>query len=204
MSSTILDLGCGTGKWPKRLDPPPDDTFLIGVDISQRSCVQAAQRDSKPRWICVCARGEQLPLKDQTVDSVVSNVALPYMDIPGTLRELHRVLKPGGSVNLSLHPFSFWLHDLQNHPPWMPPALLYRFYVAANGLLFHWSSHLMRYPLSRRRVESWQSERGTGLALKRAGFTGIRFTHLQNGSFIVQALRPAPMEEIRPEAAVAA
>jgi ubiquinone/menaquinone biosynthesis C-methylase UbiE len=204
MSSTILDLGCGTGKWPKRLDAPPDDTFLIGVDLSQRSCFRAAHLDSRPRWICVCARGEQLPLRDQTVDSVVSNVALPYMDIPDALRELRRVLKPGGSVNLSLHPFSFWLHDFQNHPPWMPAALLYRFYVAANGLLFHWTGRLARYPFVRRRVESWQSERGIRLALKRAGFAGIRFTHLPNGSFIVQALRPALLEEMSTEEAVAA
>jgi ubiquinone/menaquinone biosynthesis C-methylase UbiE len=187
----ILDLGCGTGKWPERLLTRPNDAFLIGIDISPRSCIRAMQHDSKPPWVCICARGEHLPLGEKTVDIVLSNVAMPYMNIPAALNEVRRVLKPGGSTTFSLHPFSFWLQDLRKQPPFRPTVLLYRLYVAANGLLFHLTGHLVRYPFARKRVESWQSERGMRIALQRAGLTESRCTRLQDGGFIVQALRPA-------------
>ena len=202
-ATTILDLGCGTGKWPRRLAAPPDNAALIGVDISHKACLRASQQEAYPRWICVCARGEQLPLPEDSVDSVISNVAIPYMHIPTALDQIRQVLRPGGSVNLSLHPFSFWLHDFRKHPPTRPNALLYRLYVAANGLLFHLTGRLMRYPLSRRRVESWQSQRGMRIALERAGFADIYFAHLPNGSFVVNTLLPdlAEQEELAAPAA---
>jgi SAM-dependent methyltransferase len=203
MLTTILDLGCGTGKWPKRLDAPPKDSLLIGVDISQQSCARAAQRGSQPRWLCVCARGEQLPLADGSVDAVISTVALPYMDIPAALREIRRVLRPGGSVDATLHPWAFLLRELRSRPPVTPGAFLHRLYVIANGVWFHLTGSVFRYFIARR-VESWQSERGGRIALRRAGFVGVRCMRLQNGCFVVQALRPGPVKKMRPAVPVIA
>jgi len=189
-----LDLGCGTGKWPRRLGRPPDNTLLLGVDISRQACIEASQKGPNPRWICICARGEQLPLQDSSFDSVISTVALPYMNIPVVLSEIRRLLKPGGSLDATLHPFGYNWQDFLDRPPLTPNAFVYRLYVVANGLWFHLTGRVLRYPFTRR-FESWQSERGFGIALRRAGFAGIRWTHLPNGAFLVNALRPSYSEE---------
>jgi len=195
MVSRVLDLGCGTGKWPKRLGAPPDNLVLIGVDISYPACVRASQQGPNPRWICVCARGEQLPLNDNTVEFVVSTVGLPYMNIPATLSEIRRVLRPGGFLDVSLHPFWFTFQKFRDRPPLTPRKLLFRLYVVANGLWFHLTGCLFRYPFASR-FESWQSERSMRIALRRAGFAGIRCTHLPKGCLVVHAHRPSLLEEV--------
>lgn len=198
MSSKILDLGCGTGKWPKRLTPPTASTQLIGIDLSYEACLGASQKQSKPRWECACARAEQLPLKECSIDVVISTVALPYMDIRAALNEIRRVLRPGGSLDVTLHPFSFVMQNLRQRPPLTPASLLYRIYVMANGLWFHFTGSTWAFPFSHR-VESWQSEHGIRIALRRAGFTEIRCTRLPNKCFVVQAVYPVSLKEFSPE-----
>jgi len=97
----VLDLGCGAGGSPVRSDFSPDDD-VTGVDIDEARLALARQRF--PRRAFRCAHGESLPFPDASFDRVVSNVALPYMDIPRTLAEVRRVLKPGGSVMFSVNP----------------------------------------------------------------------------------------------------
>ncbi len=187
----ILDLGCGSGRWPKRLGTRPDDAAFIGVDLSHDACVWALQKNQKLRWTSVCATGEQLPLRDASMDFVVSTVALPYMNIPAALSEIRRVLKPGGSLDVSLHTLSFTLGDFGRNLPRNPRALLYRLYVIANGLWFHLTGKVVGCPFSSR-VESWQSQRGIKIALERASFASIHCAYLSDGRFVVEALHPAP------------
>ena len=188
----ILDLGCGSGRWPQRLGTRPDDAAFIGVDISHDACVQASQKNKEFCWTCVCALGEQLPLLDESMDFVVSTIALPYMNIPAALSEIRRVLKPGGSLDVSLHTFSFTLADFRRNPTLKPSNLLYRLYVLANGFWFHLTGNVMRFPFNRR-VESWQSQRGMKIALQRAGFASIQCAYLSDGRFFAQALHPIPL-----------
>ena len=91
----------------------------------------------------------------------------------------------------SLHPSSYWLKDFSEKPPRKPSVLLYRVYVALNGLWFHLTGDVFSYPLSSRRVESWQTERGIRLALQRAGLIDFHSSRLPDGGFVVQARRPA-------------
>lgn len=198
MVGCILDLGCGDGKWPKRLPPPPAECLLIGVDVSHQACIRASQKDQCPRWTCVRAMGEQLPLRSKSVDAVVSTVAVPYMDIPAALSEMRRVLRPGGALDITLHPFSFFLQDLRCRPPLTLISFLYRLYVIANGLRFHFTGSTWAFPFTHR-VESWQSKHGIRIALRRAGFTGIRCNRLPNKCFVVQAICSVPFTEMSPE-----
>ena len=163
--------------------------MLIGIDLSHAACVNAASKEGNLRWNCVCARGEQLPLADRSMEFVFSTVALPYMNIPAALQEIHRVLKPGGALDVTLHPLAFTLRDLRKNPPLSPGGVLYRLYVLANGFWFHLTGTVAPY-LFHGLLESWQSERGMTLALERAGFTGIQCVSMPDGRFVVQALRP--------------
>ncbi len=95
----VLDLGCGTGSPPLRANLSPDDE-VIGIDVNEQSPVIARQRF--PGRMFVQARGEQLPFRDGHFERLVSAIALPYMNIPRTLAQVHRVLAKGGTV-FSLH-----------------------------------------------------------------------------------------------------
>jgi SAM-dependent methyltransferase len=77
-----------------------------------------------------------LPFDNPSFDRVISNVALPYMDIPKTLLEIHRVLVPGGQVWLSLHPASFTVREIRNTSSHLL-SLVFRLYVLGNGVWFH-------------------------------------------------------------------
>lgn len=86
---------------------------VTGVDIDDEALVIARQRFPK-RAFCAGA-AENLPLVNASFDRVISNVAIPYMDIPTTLLEIHRVLAPGGQVWLSVHPASFTMGEIRKN-----------------------------------------------------------------------------------------
>jgi ubiquinone/menaquinone biosynthesis C-methylase UbiE len=175
----VLDLGCGTGGHPERTDFLPDDE-VTGVDIDEGRLVEARRRF--PRRTFQCARGESLPFPSASFDRVVSNVALPYMDIPKALAEMQRVLKPGGSVLLSFHPWRFTLGEFRNAVP-HPVAISFRLFVLLNGVYFHFTGRVLRVA---GRSESFQTERGLRLAMARAGFVSLVFSR-PVGRLIVRA-----------------
>jgi len=172
----VLDLGCGDGQGTLRaggVSPPPGTSrFVCGVDIDMGSLRDCKRR--APHLQCVRARGEQLPFQDGAFDYVMSAVALPYMNLPPTLREIQRVLRPGGELWASLHCQSFvWDHLLKSLRSLNWKDILYRSYVLVNGFGLHLTGKLFRFPLKRSRIESGQTRRGIRLALESAGFTDV-------------------------------
>lgn len=100
---SILDLGCGKGI---NIDFfKAGNGTVFGLDISLASLSEAAR--SFPQRKLLCGSGESIPFRDCSMDAVVSNVALCYMDIPKALREINRVLVPGGTLAATLHYFAF-------------------------------------------------------------------------------------------------
>ncbi len=176
-ANRVLDVGCGRGQClpPGADGPPAPDTnsrFLCGLDIDMESL-----RDGKSRAPCVGfvrGRAEQLPFRAGSFDCVISGVAMPYLDIPRALSEARRVLQPGGHLRLSLHSLRyFWaeyLGYLRGHH-WK--SIGYKLYVLANGITFHFTGRLFRFPLKRSRIESFQTSRAMRLALERAGFVEV-------------------------------
>ena len=186
----ILDIGCGDGQGTLQAagsSPPGTSRFIFGIDIDMGSL--RAFKARAPHLQCVQARGEQLPFRDRTFDYVMSGVALPYMDLPPTLREIRRVLRPGGELCASLHCQVFvWNHLRKSFRTLNWKDMLYRTYVLINGLGLHFTGKLIRFPLRRRRIESGQTPRGIRLALQSAGFTDI-VTSQSRERFIVSARR---------------
>jgi len=186
----VLDIGCGPKMdWPPRLPRQESNPQVIGLDISFAACRQASIASNGARRPCICARAEQLPLAGSSIDLVISSVAVPYTDIPLVLAEVRRVLVSGGRLNLSLHDIGFTLQEIRTTAVRRPAALLYRLLVLCSGLWFFLTGRSLRVG---NRVESWQSERGMRLALERAGFTNIRFSHLDGRRFVVEASLATP------------
>jgi ubiquinone/menaquinone biosynthesis C-methylase UbiE len=176
----VLDVGCGVGKIPTNAPIEAEDR-VAGIDIRYDSLRVAKQQH--PQRDFLCCRAEQLPFAAASFERVISGVAMPYTDIPQVLAEIRRVLRPGGELFMSLHSARFTLSELRRAVP-RPIPTLYRLYVLANGLIFHVSGRVA--PFVNGRVESFQTERGLRLALRRAGF-GDMVIQRPEGRFLVEA-----------------
>lgn len=165
---SVLDLACGLGSISGSLELP-GQVFACGMDLYIEPMLHGRRQGSTLHF--VQANAEQLPFKNESFDYVVSGVALPLMDIPVALREVRRTLTPGGRFWASLHPIPFAGHDFiraVRSLNWK--NMIFRPYVLLNGLVFHLTGRVFRFPLQRARCESFQSKRGMKLALEAAGF----------------------------------
>jgi SAM-dependent methyltransferase len=97
-----LDVGCGEGHNTRLLAERGAEMFAI--DISQAFIKFAAASESGIRFVVGSA--QELPFAASQFDFVASLMCL--MDLPdqtGALKEIHRVLRPGGFLQFSiLHP----------------------------------------------------------------------------------------------------
>lgn len=94
----ILDAGVGTGEAVVPLMQRYKKSRLVALDLSERMLSRALAHGGlmrKPEL--VCADIEQLPFCENSFDLVFSSLTLQWCnDLPATLRELLRVLRPGG------------------------------------------------------------------------------------------------------------
>lgn len=99
--AAVLDLGCGTGGCLPALRRRFPAAALFAVDIARGMLVFARARHSAIDCTMLCADAEGLPLADESVDCIFSNLALQWCDLASALRECKRVLKPGGRLYVS-------------------------------------------------------------------------------------------------------
>ncbi|ALM52920.1 malonyl-ACP O-methyltransferase BioC [Halomonas huangheensis] len=93
----IVDIGCGPGDLTCALADHFPEAQLLGVDLSAAMLDAARQLSQQPRLTWLCADATQLPLANASQDLVVSNLAIQWCpDLTATLRELRRVMRPGG------------------------------------------------------------------------------------------------------------
>lgn len=105
----VLDLGCGTGAVLNRL---VETAEAVGVDMSDQALEYSAQR-GLPNL--VRGRGESLPFASDTFDAVIALDVFEHIeDDAAAIREARRVLKPGGTLVMSVPAFmSLWgPHDV--------------------------------------------------------------------------------------------
>ena len=97
---TILDYGCGPGRFTPRLARTIGGE-AIGVDPIE-SLIALAPRDSNTRYELL-GKGGRIPMADASADVVWICLVLggiPPRSLPSTIQEIHRVLKPGGLLFL--------------------------------------------------------------------------------------------------------
>jgi len=113
----VLDVATGTAGVALML-ADRSDTDIVGIDLTEqmlrggRDRVQQGGRADRIRLLC--GRAEQLPFPDGTFDAMTFTYLLRYVADPAaTMRELARVVRPGGTIS-SLEFF------VPSPPVWLP------------------------------------------------------------------------------------
>ena len=186
-SDRLLDLACGTGDIV--LEAAPHVRRAVGLDLTHRMVQLALRRAVKARPT-TDARVEPpvtgrrvafltgdmlaLPFGDATFNIVTTGYGLRNVpDLDQTLREIHRVLAPGGRL-LSL--------DF-NRPDnvWVRAAYLAYLTVvgSALGLALHGDPNTYRYiPES---IRNYPGAQGVARLMSQRGFTGVRVVPVLGG-----------------------
>lgn len=182
----VLDVACGPGAVTRRL-AKVTTAHIVGLDLSAamlaRGQHDVARSGLDERVSLVRARGEELPFPDATFDAVTFTYLLRYVSDPATtLRELARVVKPGG-------PIASLEFCVPSHRWWRVAWWLYtRLLLPAGGFLLggrHWydagrfigpsiSRHYRRYSLD------WTRD-----AWRRAGIDHVEVRTMSLGGGVV-------------------
>lgn len=168
----ILDIGCGIGQTliASKLD---DRHLVVGMDIEVEPLVYGSQHYKSIQYLN--GNAEKLPFADNSFDKIISRVALPYTNIPDSVAELSRVLKPGGSIWVTLHPLSKTMQQFGASTKALDfKGLIFRSYAILNGISFHVAGKLHRWPRDNV-MESFQTRHDMTRCLKKNGFENIEF-----------------------------
>jgi ubiquinone/menaquinone biosynthesis C-methylase UbiE len=97
---TILDLGCGTGRFSAALRTQ-FDADVIGIDPSRKMLAQAVAKPHDPRVRYEFGRGESIPVPDNSVDLIFMSMIFHHFKDPAlAARECRRVLRTQGTAFL--------------------------------------------------------------------------------------------------------
>jgi len=99
----IVDVGCGSGHGSAELKRRHPRASVIGLDLAAGMCRQTRKQSRWRRPLqAVQADAMRLPLAAASVDLLVSNLTLQWLDdLPAFLQTVRRVLKPGGLLLFS-------------------------------------------------------------------------------------------------------
>ncbi|GAA4540024.1 class I SAM-dependent methyltransferase [Amycolatopsis samaneae] len=106
---TLLDVGCGPGMQVRNLlDERPGDFRITACDQSPAMVEAAAERVGATAGVRLSVADiEHMPFGDGSFDVVLAMGVLEYVDAGSALREIARVLRPGGlAVATMLNPLS--------------------------------------------------------------------------------------------------
>jgi demethylmenaquinone methyltransferase/2-methoxy-6-polyprenyl-1,4-benzoquinol methylase len=173
-----LDVGTGTGDFALALlGRSPQSATVTGVDISPGMLEIAERRASKARlaqrYERLIASVESRPFADAGFDVAMAGFVIRNVgDIPRGLREMRRVLRPGGrAVILDLHtPRNPTVRRLYRSYSFLSPRL-----AAALG------SDPEAYRYLPRSIEAFYDPEALATLLRNAGFTRVGFERLTFG-----------------------
>jgi demethylmenaquinone methyltransferase/2-methoxy-6-polyprenyl-1,4-benzoquinol methylase len=170
-----VDIGAGTGDLALGLLRASHATSrVIGVDLSPQMLAISTRRLARLRYAPVVGNAESLPLPDASIDRVVSGFTLRNIgDLPRALREIRRVLRPGGrAVLLEL-----------SHPPDPRFARVYRWYfeVVAPRIAAALGGDPAAYRYLPRSLRPFPTAEGLADLIREALFDDVRFERLTGG-----------------------
>lgn len=123
----VLDLGCGYG-WHCRYASEHGAQSVLGVDASEKMLAVAKAQTSAANISYLHSDLTQLNLPPASFDVVISSLVLHYIaDFPAVVKQVHTLLKPGGTFQFTVeHPIftaeghQEWVLNDQGQPKYWP------------------------------------------------------------------------------------
>jgi len=105
----ILEIGFGNGRFFNELISKVKNVQVYGIELSEEMVKEAAVLNSGPikngSLILDMGNSSHLPYADQFFEKVFCNMLIYFWDKPEVhLKEIHRVLKPGGKFYTGFRP----------------------------------------------------------------------------------------------------
>lgn len=182
----VLDVASGTAGVAVQIAARTGAT-VVGVDLTEQMLRQGqrnvASAGMSDRIRLAAGRGEQLPFADATFDALTFTYLLRYvLDPQATLREVARVVRPGGqvaSLEFMVPPSAFWRAWWWFYTRLLLPAAGLAtggrdWFAVGRFLGPSISRHYRRYPVSWT-VQAWRE----------AGFTDVGFRVMSLGGGLV-------------------
>ncbi|RDW63944.1 hypothetical protein BP5796_10446 [Coleophoma crateriformis] len=96
----VVDLACGTGKFTECLAVRPEEFEIVGVEPhdGMREVLQAKQLGSHVKVLNGDAA--HMPIENDWADVVIAAQAFHWFATEESLKEIHRVLVPGGAFGM--------------------------------------------------------------------------------------------------------
>ena len=184
----LLDLATGTGDIAREALRARPDLQVTGADFST-GMMQAGRRmsDAAPmHW--VAADAMRLPFADNCFDAVASGYLVRnVLDIPQTLREQMRVLRPGGRLVI-----------LESSPPPRSPLrpfieLHLRLVIPLLGRLIVGPEGASAYRYLPRTTQAFHRAQELAEIMQAAGLTAVTWRHFMFGAMAVhEGVKPPP------------
>src|SRR6476469_3193792 len=92
----VLELGCGTGYFTREL--ARSGAEIVAIVVSPELVEIAKSNCSAPNICYEIQNAYELSYRDDVFDSVVGSSVLHHLEVEAALREIFRVLKPGGAI----------------------------------------------------------------------------------------------------------
>ena len=127
---TMLDIGCGGGATLQRLLKRSNGGRVYGIDISEESVAKARSTNAKALGKQVFVEqgtAAQLPYENDSFDLVTAVETVYFWpDLPNCLKEVYRVLKPGGCFAIMVEVVdteSMWTSVVEGMTAYAPEQL---------------------------------------------------------------------------------
>ncbi len=186
-----LDVACGTGVSTEEL--ARSGAAVVGIDRSPGMVSQGARRPVALQVGDALA----LPFDDASFDAVTIMFGLRnVVDVPAALREMARVVRPGG--RLVVCEFS--------HPTWAPFRTAYLRYLMGGlpRIARHASSNPDAYTYLSDTIRAWHDQRTLAAVITGSGWDRVAWRNLTGGIVAlhraVRASEPDDAKPIRTEA----
>ena len=105
----VIDLGCGAGEISRAIAKAHKTASILALDVNEAQLAANLEGPQLPNLEFAAGGAERIPAEDESVDIVLMMMSLHHVPLDGmtqAMREVRRVLHPGGHLYVAEPPFA--------------------------------------------------------------------------------------------------